>query len=141
MILNDTEKKRLIESLAWMITDLQYKSNETKLNTEEGSEGGYSPELKDAMSLLEDVEKTETTEITGCHRKSVAVNCREFKCPSSRQGTCALSAITLERIGSLIIGHLKCVQAGEKEDEGKENAVKVRKGLMDNKGLFTGKGG
>lgn len=124
MILNDKEKKRLVDNLTWMIADMQYKSNETKLNTEEGSEGGYSPELKEAMSLLEDIQKTETTAVTGCHRKSVAVNCREFKCPSNRQGTCALSAITLEKISDVFIGRLRCVQAEEKsedeKDEGKE---------------------
>lgn len=120
MILNDKEKKRLVDTLTWMITDMKYKSDATKLNREEGSEGGYSPELKEAMDLLEDIKKTETTETTGCHRKSVAVNCREFDCTLNRQGTCALSAVTLERIDSLHIGHLKCVQAEEPEKEGEE---------------------
>lgn len=123
MILSDKEKKRLVDNLTWMITDMKYKADETKLNVEEGSEGGYSSELKEAMSLLEDIQKTETTETTGYHRKSVAVNCREFTsgtrkgCSLNRQGTCALSKITLESVGSQIVGILKCIQAERLEDE------------------------
>ena len=121
MIISDKEKERLVKTLTWMITDMQYKSNASKLNTEEGSEGGYSPDLKEAMSLLEDIQKTETTETTGCHRKSVAVNCREFDCPSNRQGTCALSTITLEKMSEVLVGMLRCVQAeGKSEEEEKD---------------------
>jgi hypothetical protein len=92
--------------------------------------GGYSPALKELMSLLEDIKKTETTEVTGCHRKVMAVNCREFTndtrkgCVSNRQGTCALSAITLERIGGFHIGWLKCVQAERIKLEEKEGEEK-----------------
>lgn len=120
MILSDKEKKCLVDNLIWMIKDIQYKSDETKLNCEKGSEGDYSPKLKEAMSLLEDIQKTETTEITGRHRKSVTVNCREFACRLNRQGTCALSAITLEKISEVLVGRLKCVQAEEKEEEKSE---------------------
>jgi hypothetical protein len=126
MILSDKEKKRLIDSFTWMITDMQYKNNEEKRNFEVGSAGGYSSELEEAMSLLEDIKKTETTEVTGCHRKLLAVNCREFTkgarkgCISNRQGTCALSRITLESVGSLTIGILKCVQAKKLEKEGEK---------------------
>ena len=123
MILSDEEKRRLVESLSWMIESMKHKSDENKGDVEEGSQGDYSPELKEAMSLLEDVEKTETSETTGYHRKSVAVNCREFDCDLNRQGTCALSKTTLERVGSLIIGTLKCVQAVQSSPE--EEAVQL----------------
>ena len=125
MILNSKEKKCLVDNLTWMITDMKYKSDETKRNFEEGSEGGYSPELQAAIKLLEDIQKTETVEVTGCHRKNVAVNCREFTsgtrkgCDFNRQGLCILSNITLERVGSLIVGKLRCVQA-KVEEEGEK---------------------
>jgi len=123
MILSDKEKKCLVDNLTWMITDMKHKSNETKRNFEEGSAGGYSPQLQAAIQLLEDIEKTETTEVTGCHRKAIGVNCREFTtserkgCALNRQGTCALSKITLETVGSTIVGILKCVQAERDEEE------------------------
>lgn len=123
MILNNEEKKRLVDNLTWVIADMQYKSNVGKRNFEEGSEGGYSPELKEAMSLLEDVKKIETIETTGYHRKSVAVNCRDFACASNRQGICALSSVTFEKIGSLLIGRLRCVQASEKEEKEENNGI------------------
>lgn len=133
MILNAKEKKRIVDNLTWMITDMQYKHNENKLNQEEGSQGGYSSHLQAAMELLEDIKKTETIESTGCHRKSVGINCREFiivrdfdlgtkkGCEHNRQGICALSKITLESMKSPIVGMLKCVQAKEikKEEEEK----------------------
>jgi len=120
MILNNEEKKRLVDNLTWMITDLKWKANQTKLNIEEGSQGGYSPKLTSVVELLDSIKKIETVEVTGCHRKVMGVNCREFKCELNRQGVCALSAITLESTGSLIVGKLNCVQAKEKEKKEKE---------------------
>lgn len=117
MILNNEEKKRLVDNLNWMITDMQYKHNENKLNFEKGSEGGYSPHLQEAMQLLEDIKKAKTTETTGCHRKSMSVNCRDFTCGMNRQGLCALSKITLESMGSSFVGMLRCVQAEWIEEE------------------------
>ena len=111
MILNDKEKKRLVENLTWPIVDMKHKFDMAAIG------GSYSPELRELMSLLEDIKKTETTEVTGSHRKSVAVNCRDFKCPSNRQGTCALSAITLEKISDVFVGRLRCVQAEKEEEE------------------------
>jgi len=115
MIFNDTEKKRLVDNLTWMITDMKYKSDAEKCNFEEGSEGGYSSHLQAAISLLADIQKTETIETTGCHKKAMSVNCREFKCPSNRQGICALTRVTLESLGTSVVGMLKCVQAEEVE--------------------------
>ncbi len=45
------------------------------------------------------------------------VNCRDFACVCNRQGVCALSKITLESAGSLIVGDLKCVQAERQKFE------------------------
>jgi len=123
MILNSEEKKNLVDSLSWMIEDMKYKHNETHQNQEYGSQGGYSPELMRAMTLLDTIKKTQTVETTGCHRRSVELNCREFECESNRNGPCGLSRLTFESIGSLIVGHLKCVQAKAKEKKGKQNAI------------------
>ena len=118
MILNDKEKKRIVDSLTWMIVDMKHRHDETKGTL--GGESDYSSELKEAMSLLEDIENTETTETTGCHRKSMGVNCRDFDCDLNIQGTCALSSITLEKMNSVLVGRLRCVQAEEKEKEKSE---------------------
>jgi len=118
MILNNEEKKRLVDNLSWMIIDMKYKYDETHQNQEYGSQGGYSPELTSAMELLEFIKRTETIEVTGSHRRLMGVNCREFACDDNRSGICVLSEITLESIGSGIIGCLKCVQA--KKTEGKD---------------------
>lgn len=127
MILSNEEKKRLVDNLTWMITDMQFKSDAEKRNFEEGSQGGYSSHLQEAMSLLEDIKKTDTIETTGCHRKAVAVNCRAFKgknrCLSNKSGICALAAITLEISSDLIVGSLKCVQAVQFEEEEKSNGT------------------
>jgi len=123
MILNSEEKKNLVDSLSWMIEDMKYKHNETHQNQEYGSQGGYSPELMRAMTLLDTIKKTQTVETTGCHRRSVELNCREFECESNRNGPCGLSRLTFESVGSLIVGHLKCVQAKAKEKKGKQNAI------------------
>ena len=124
MILNNEEKKCLIDNLSWVVEDMKHKSNETHLNLEEGSQGGYSKKLTKLICLLDTIKKTQTVETTGCHRKSIESNCREFECETNRDGICALSKITLESMGSLIIGHLKCVQAKAKEKkEKKQNAL------------------
>lgn len=117
MILNDAEKDRIIQSLSWMVKELKHRHDELKGNFEEGSQGDYSPELKAAMGLLEDIKKVETTEITGSHRKSTLLNCREFVCLSNRQGICASSKITLESKCLTIIGDLRCVEAEKKEEK------------------------
>ncbi len=116
MILNNEEKKNLVDTLSWMITDMKYKHDETHQNQEYGSQGGYSSELISAIELLDDIKKTETIEITGCHRNLAAVNCRDFKCEFNKQGICTSSQVTLESIGISIVGMLKCVEAQEKEE-------------------------
>jgi hypothetical protein len=47
-LLDDT-----IESLEWMTTDAQLRFNEIRGNLEDGSQGGYSPELTKALKTLE----------------------------------------------------------------------------------------
>lgn len=120
MIISKEEKERLVNNLTWMITDMKYKNDELKGSLEEGSQGDYSPELKTAISLLEDIEKTETIETTGCHRKSTELNCREFKCDYNKDGICTSTKATLEKIETPIIGMLRCVEAKNSEEEEKK---------------------
>ena len=117
MILNNEEKKSLVNNLSWMITEKKNRYDDQKGNLEEGSQGDYSSELKQAINLLDNIKKTDTIETTGCHRGVNAVNCREFDCSQNRSGICLAANITLESIGSGIVGRLKCVQAEEKEEE------------------------
>lgn len=113
MILTKEEKNRIVSTLSWMITDMKHKSDELK------GAGNYSSELTEAINLFNDIVATDTVENTGCHRKAVSVNCREFKCRMNKQGICALGRITLQSSGSLVLGQLKCINAeeGEEEDE------------------------
>ncbi len=117
MILNKEEKKCLIDSLTWMIEDMKHRHDDIKDNLEKGSQGDYSVELKTAMLLLDTIKKTETVETTEYHRKSALLNCQEFDCLKSQQGICNSPKVTLESTGSLILGHLKCVEAEAEEKE------------------------
>lgn len=116
MILTKEEKQRIVESLSWMITDMKYKSDESRGNLFAGSEGGYSPELTKAIEMFEWIQGIETTEVSGCHRKAVSVNCREFKCALNKSGTCSAPKVTFQS-GGLIVGRLICIEAEEKKDE------------------------
>ena len=50
--MNEDLRKRIIKNLEWMTTDMKWRADQTRLNFEEGSQGGYSPELEDAINLL-----------------------------------------------------------------------------------------
>ncbi len=50
-------KQRIIETLEWMTTDMKWRADDTNQNIEEGSQGGYSPELTEAIDLLEELKK------------------------------------------------------------------------------------
>ena len=43
--------KRLLRSMRWVIKDLKWRFDESKSNLEEGSQGGYSDELKELIAL------------------------------------------------------------------------------------------
>lgn len=49
--------RRCLDSQKWMIDDLKWRFDECKDNLDNGSEGGYSPELMRAIELQEDLEK------------------------------------------------------------------------------------
>jgi hypothetical protein len=46
-------RERLIISLTWLVEDAKYRFDDCKNNIEEGSGGGYSPELDEAIAVLE----------------------------------------------------------------------------------------
>ena len=46
-------KQQTIETLEWILADMKWRADQTKLNFEEGSQGDYSPELIKAIELLE----------------------------------------------------------------------------------------
>lgn len=53
--MSDDLKNRIIESMDWMVTDMTYRADDLRNNTEEGSQGGYSPELQKSIDLLEEL--------------------------------------------------------------------------------------
>ncbi len=51
----DDLKQRIIDTLGWMIKDMTWRADETMRNYEDGSCGGYSPELQNAIDLLKEL--------------------------------------------------------------------------------------
>ena len=49
-------RERILQSLRWVVPELEHRFNDCKSNLEEGSEGGYSDELKELISLKQDLE-------------------------------------------------------------------------------------
>jgi len=56
-ILGEEVRARVIRSLAWLITDAKHRFDDCKNNLENGSSGGYSPELTKAIELLDEIRK------------------------------------------------------------------------------------
>lgn len=48
-------KRRAIKSLEWMIIDIKHRHDQTHGNLEEGSQGGYSEELTEAIAFLKEL--------------------------------------------------------------------------------------
>lgn len=49
-------KQRIIDSFAWMITQLKWQfDNEKEAMNDEGSQGGYSSELTEAIAVWEEL--------------------------------------------------------------------------------------
>ena len=49
-------KLRIIKSMNWMVKTLRWRADENRNNIEPDSHGGYSPELQEAIDLLEELE-------------------------------------------------------------------------------------
>jgi len=55
---DEQTKQRIIDAFDWMTIQLKYQFDSQKNALgQEGSEGGYSPELTDAIELLEELRK------------------------------------------------------------------------------------
>ena len=48
-------KQRIIDTLEWMTADMKWRADDTNRNIEDGSQGGYSPLLTEAIELLEEL--------------------------------------------------------------------------------------
>ena len=55
--MNKELKERIIRTLAWMITDMKYRSDLDTGCLGEGTEGNYSSELQEAIKLLNELKK------------------------------------------------------------------------------------
>jgi len=49
-------RQRIIKTLNWMVMDMKWRFDDNKNNLEVGSQGGYSPELQEAINLLKELE-------------------------------------------------------------------------------------
>jgi hypothetical protein len=49
--------ERIIKTLEWLVGDAKWRFDQTKNNIDEGSQGGYSEELTEAMNLLEELKE------------------------------------------------------------------------------------
>lgn len=56
--MNEQLRQRIITTLEWMIADLVWRADQTKGNFEEGSAGGYTSQLQDAIDLLAELKKS-----------------------------------------------------------------------------------
>lgn len=45
-------KKDIIDSMEWLVADARWRSDQCKGNLDNGSKGGYSPELTKAIETL-----------------------------------------------------------------------------------------
>ena len=54
-----TLKERTIKSLEWLITDAKWRYDEVKDAMDDGSTGGYSDELLEAIDVLEELKGRE----------------------------------------------------------------------------------
>ena len=52
-------RQRIIKTLDWMVKDMKWRADEVCGNLELTSQGGYSPELQEAINLLEELKKRE----------------------------------------------------------------------------------
>jgi len=57
MLLDPKLRQRILKSLRWLVRDAQWRFSETKGDLDNGSQGGYSDELKEATQLLQDLEQ------------------------------------------------------------------------------------
>lgn len=57
MLIDPQLRQRILRSLRWLVRDAQYRFDDCKSQEAEEERGGYSPELKEAIALLQDLEQ------------------------------------------------------------------------------------
>ena len=60
--MNKELKKRIIKTLNWMVTDIKWREDHLNGDFDEFSQGGYSPELTEAIKLLEELRQGDRDE-------------------------------------------------------------------------------
>lgn len=55
--LNEGERARCIKSLSWLVADAKHRFDDCRGNLDNGSEGGYSDELTEAIELFDELKK------------------------------------------------------------------------------------
>ena len=57
MLIDPQLRQRILRSLRWLVADAQYRFNDCKEQLSPEEQGGYNPELKEAITLLQDLEQ------------------------------------------------------------------------------------
>ena len=55
--LDEKTRQRIIGTMGWMVKSMKWREDDLRGNLEEGTNGGYSDELKEAMTLLKDLKE------------------------------------------------------------------------------------
>ena len=63
--LGGPSRTRVITSLSWLVADARHRFDDCKDNLGNGSSGGYSPELTEAIELLDELRKGKPAEDAG----------------------------------------------------------------------------
>lgn len=51
------DKQRIIDTFEWLVEDAKWRFDECKDALDDGSTGGYSPELTEAIDLLKELKR------------------------------------------------------------------------------------
>ncbi len=80
MQIDPQDRQRIVRTLSWLVKDAEHRVNDCRQNVEPGSAGGYSPELKEACALLQELQQGELplkAAITGTFYSYSEDDCKE----------------------------------------------------------------
>lgn len=66
MLIEPQLRQRILRSLRWLVRDVQYRFDDCKQQLTPEEQGGYSPELKEAIQLLQDLEQGDLMPFNPC---------------------------------------------------------------------------
>ncbi len=75
--MNPELKLRIIKTLDCFVKDAKWRFDTDKNNLDEGSQGGYSPELQEAIDLLEELKADPDIKLAEAQQKVVRTGDRE----------------------------------------------------------------